>query len=1097
MLKHIWLLAISLPAITGNLTGTVTIGGGQPAVDATVTAYDPTYLCIANVASTSAGGNYTLEDLPDGPYYLQVGGDGFQDIYFGNGSDRDITTATLVNVSGNTNQNLTAIPGGRVSGTVTVNGGSPSDTRIQILDPFGLSPLEFESVLSADGSYTIEGIAPGCYLIGAVYDPNDLEQEGPQGWYDGALIPDNATQVEVGAGDDITGVDVTIDVPSLGVLRADLDAPMLMDEATITLIESSNRTIYSADITDGISDIYLPAGTYRALLSFTDNYVSLSDPDSFTVPAGGMTQRSYAPSVGGSVSGTLTFDPLLFAGQSVLVEVVQAASGSPIAFEDILLTDPAGFQDYLVTNLPDGTYTVRVSPVQASPLNPIPTTYIQRIYFGESASLGGATTFTVANGSNHPNFVINLVPGATISGIVDTVAPFGFAEAIEVDTGEVYQGTSFGSYIINGLPPGRYKVGNATGYLTNSTLGLVFDSFVTGLFCGNLAPSFYQNADDFASASVVNVGAQQSVENINLGIRAGGGVTGRVLSADCNCPVSFVIVGVFDGDRLVRAGLSFDSYFQIGGLDDGTYTLRTLVIDVRDEDLFDLIDSADDFTFATIFDLLDILPTSSQTVQVTSGSFVSVGDWCIDLQSVGDPGNGNNGTDETTLVYPWVSNNAGQFASTLIANNTEDQPVTVTLTATRNNGESQTVTRQIPADGFLREEASSLFDVLGSGPGYTVVLTTESDDVYGRWVTNNLTSVTGASPSQGVAVRIEADDNQNQRAGRELMFGYLPTTNDFISAPVVVNVGDGPTTVTLRYYDENGIEVDTQVLEDLQPNRPFAQVAGAPSNVTMTAESDREWITGVAFVFNSVGETAIGNATAIDLSAIDSGNRRLLYPWVSNNANQFESIVIADNYSDQSVTVTLTARRRDGTTSAPVMRQIPPRGFLEEQASSLFPDLGSGPGYSVELTADSSKVEGQWVTNNLTAASMASPSQGVAVDIGGNGADRAGTKVLFGYLPLTDGFISAPVVVNTGNTATDITLTFYDTAGNLVATDTTTLAGSGSLLPFATVAENLVPAGTGDVMMIAETGDGTLITGVVFVFNGAGETAIGNVSRID
>jgi hypothetical protein len=33
--------------------------------------------------------------------------------------------------------------------------------------------------------------------------------------------------------------------------------------------------------------------------------------------------------------------------------------------------------------------------------------------------------------------------------------------------------------------------------------------------------------------------------------------------------------------------------------------------------------------------------------------------------------------------------------------------------------------------------------------------------------------------------------------------------------------------------------------------------------------------------------------------------------------------------------------------------------------------------------------------------------------------------------------------------------------------------------------------------MIAETGDGTLITGVVFVFNGAGETAIGNVSRID
>jgi len=235
--------------------------------------------------------------------------------------------------------------------------------------------------------------------------------------------------------------------------------------------------------------------------------------------------------------------------------------------------------------------------------------------------------------------------------------------------------------------------------------------------------------------------------------------------------------------------------------------------------------------------------------------------------------------------------------------------------------------------------------------------------------------------------------------------------------------------------------------------------------------------------------------TAIDPAAVDSGAKTLIYPWISNRSGQFRSILVADNLSDQTVNVTLTARRRN---EAPVManRQIPAGGFLQETASDLFPSL-DGAGYTVELTANSSKVLGQWVTNNLEAASGNSPSQGIAVDITGTGdKEMLGDNILFGYLPVTNTFVSAPVVVNAGNSATDIVLYFYDEDGNEVLRDATTLAGANPKEPFAAVANTLVPGGK-NVYMVARSSDGSPLAGVVFVFNSASEPAIGNATAID
>lgn len=463
--------------------------------------------------------------------------------------------------------------------------------------------------------------------------------------------------------------------------------------------------------------------------------------------------------------------------------------------------------------------------------------------------------------------------------------------------------------------------------------------------------------------------------------------------------------------------------------------------------------------------------------------------------------------DQTRLLYPWISNREGAFEAVLIANNYSEVPVTVTLTATRSLEETETVERTIAPGGFLREQASSLFPALGSGAGYSVLLTGASQKIRGSWVTNSLKAASGQSPSQGVAVAIPASEEEtNERIARRLMFGYLPLNDQLISAPVLVNTGTEAEDITLRFFNSEGIEVSSTILEDVPPWVPFASVANAfvpagTGEVMMIAESPGQRITGVSFAFNQVFfETAIGNATGLPGASEESGPTTLVYPWISNNEGIFESIPVANNHGDEPVTLTLTARRNnDPGSGQTVTRTIPAMGFLNERASQLFDVLGSGPGYSVILESPASRISGQWVTNNLSSASGLSPSQGLAVvkpkDSSAKSV-RSGKSILLGYLPVNNAFISAPVLVNLGEEQTDVTLSFFRENGELVLEDKTTLNGLVPGLAVATLANDLLTEESGDVFLIARS-ENMPITGVVFVFNSEFfEPAIGNASSI-
>lgn len=214
---------------------------------------------------------------------------------------------------------------------------------------------------------------------------------------------------------------------------------------------------------------------------------------------------------------------------------------------------------------------------------------------------------------------------------------------------------------------------------------------------------------------------------------------------------------------------------------------------------------------------------------------------------------------DTSLVFPWLTQN-DQFAARVIVNNLGAEDATVTLTAVRANGESQTVERQIGALGQLVETTASMFDVLGNGPGYAVFLTSDADDISGGFIVAGRATASGDSPAQANVV--DADT-----AANILIFNYLPIFDNppASSAPVIVNMGDTAATVTFHAYQDGGIVASND--RTVEAGRPFADVTsnlfpGVLGDLYVVAESTQP-IVGLAFVFNASLEPSMANATAL------------------------------------------------------------------------------------------------------------------------------------------------------------------------------------------------------------------------------------------
>lgn len=449
-------------------------------------------------------------------------------------------------------------------------------------------------------------------------------------------------------------------------------------------------------------------------------------------------------------------------------------------------------------------------------------------------------------------------------------------------------------------------------------------------------------------------------------------------------------------------------------------------------------------------------------------------------------------TNTFQWIYPWVSNNS-QYESIVFLNNWGEESATVSLKAQRGpqgNGTAFSKTIQVVIEpfGFLEAKANSLFPDMGSGSGFSILAESDRSHLSGGWVTNNLLAASMRSPSQGNALQIMPSDS----VGTTLLYPYLPITGGLTSAPVIINASGASQSVHLAFYAPDGTLVEETDIKDLAPYQPFAAVAnslvptGSPNISLMVSGTDL--LCGAAFIFNGSNEPSIANAQALQPDDIST---RLVYPWVSSN-QQFESIVFANNTGDEPVSVNLVARRADGS-SAQAQRTIPAHGFLEAFATQLFPGLGAGPGFAIELTADQRGVRGGWVTNNLQTPSGRSPSQGSAVLVPSNGANgvNVGTELIYRYLPVLEGLTSAPVVVSLAGEPVNVDLYFYNAQGQILTAKR--LSAIEPLRPFAEVANTLAGSSENVTLIVSSE---SLLAGAAFVFNDAREPAIGNASAI-
>ncbi len=1083
----------------GSLSGRVT--GGGVTSDAIVSAIETDTLCVANSAMVSASGSYSIDDIEDGEYFLLVIDADSDGVFFGllgNTDYLDYASATRVTINGPTLQDIELPDLGGVTGVIAAEGQNLDGAVVSLLDPVSLAVVKQDILEAGEIEYGIGRVAPGCYLVGLVLNGDD--SGAPAAYHpvgDSALT---AGLIEVTAGQTLVNVNIVASGGDVGELSITLNGYEEGAGGQVVAVGSDGGRA-SAPVDGGSASLSLKPGFYQISVTFDDLFLDIADSLPKEVDAGRTTRVTYTVEAGGVIAGTVSIEPGLLTTSPVMVEAFPL--GSRTAVREMTLTLVNGVLElpYELRGLASDVYLVRVSVDNLTGFTPFA---IAPEYYNGADNTAEAQPVAVNAPERVDDINLTLREGGEIQGGLfwdgqPLNASFSLVYAYEVNTGELYSGVYsgfIGFYSIGNLPAGEYAVAFNPRNLPNasadpSLFNLLLAAPLEG--CGNMTPSYFRNAGDLEGAQTIQVEAGEVAFPVDLNVDIGGGLTARVVSEDGACPLQFGFLGVFRGDTLQRFGPILNGSAQFTGLPPGDYALK-LADPGLDIDL-DPNQDPSDFDLAALFENSLVY---EPPIEIVAGQYQTVV-WQAPLDVNGQASAGLESSPR--LLYPWVSNRAGQFESVLIANNYSDRPIQVTLTANRGQEPPETIVRPIPARGFLEEKASSLFPRLGSGAGYAVTLSAPTDRVRGRWVTNNLQAASGQSPSQGVAVRLDQD---NSRLGETLMYGFLPLSDNLISAPVLVNVSEAPIDVTLRFFDADGNQAALEELTDLPPFTPFAQTANAlvpeaTGDLYMVAESSGGPITGVSFIFNQTFfETAIGNVTRIDGDAADTGEKTLIYPWISNREGQFESVLTAVNHSDQAVEVSLTARRNGNPVQTQtITERIEAGGLLRGLASDLFDDLGSGAGYAVELTAPTSKITGAWVTNNLQAASGQSPSLGVAIDAtpGQVDGERAGQNLIYGYLPTTGSLSSAPVIVNVGDAPTDVTLQFFNAAGEPVADNV--LSGLPPNLPVAALANNLVPENSGNVYMTASS-SGQPLAGAAFVFNTAFfEPAIGNASAID
>ncbi|TVR94739.1 MAG: hypothetical protein EA418_09460 [Wenzhouxiangellaceae bacterium] len=475
-------------SISGNVTAS-----GSPTVGAQAQVYNSAGVPVAQ-RPTNASGNYEVNDLPDGDFFVRVRNvpGHVSQLWDGIACSGycDILSGDAVTIAGSTSVgsvNFALAAGGSIAGVVS--SGSSNLPGVQVIAWDNAGFIAGSAVTNGAGQYTITGLVNGNYRLRTSNVGGFVDQVfgGPGCSPSPCLLGSGSTVTVSGA--TVGGIDFDL-APGQSIAGTATDSfGNPLPDGTAVLMDANGIELFTASISNGLwSFDGLANGTYYLLI---ENNLGLVDElySGVPCPAGACDITGLGtPIVLGARSdsiqtrGAAGFDIVLNRGNTIRGRVTDAQSQDALVGVRVYFYDAAGnlagqgltdgLGDYeSLSGLPEGTYfAATASGSQRGAGN----NYINALYDGApcllACDLSEGTSFNVGPGGVD-NIDFALSKGAGLSGRV--TGPSGQnlvqVDVFVFDANGLLAGTvrtdSQGRYTIDGLPAGSYfaHTGNNLG----------------------------------------------------------------------------------------------------------------------------------------------------------------------------------------------------------------------------------------------------------------------------------------------------------------------------------------------------------------------------------------------------------------------------------------------------------------------------------------------------------------------------------------------------------------------------------------------------------------------------------------------------------
>ena len=588
-------LLFAQPALaqSGVISGTVTELSSTPIENITVDLYieqaDPifgTSWSLAASTNTLANGAYSFSGLSAGTYGICFVDANTPAMYKNECYDEanELGFATKITLAANeTLSNLDAqlAKFGTISGRATVVGGGPLpnaqvgvyvyETCCAVWTFIGSYPAD------NDGNYTVTQLGAATYRLqfqDSAYPPMYQSE-----FYADASDVDSATDIPVGDGEDVVGIDGELAKTGSIAGRVTAANANPIDNMRVELYEYNSlyafwSLLYSVhtDSSGYYTHTGLSAGTFR--IGFVDeaspaHYQNEFYSDAESVETATDIQVMASQDVVGIDAQLAKFGSI--SGHVIDKDSNPIAGLSATVYENdaflyTTVTDENGA--YTIAGLQAGNYKVGFENYIFSG-NPI----YQREFYDDASTLAEATTVPVGEGEDVTGIDAQMANLSSISGRVtdESGAPLPFIQVLVNADSEVgccnpatTQTDDNGQYTVSGLPAASYRVE------FDDSFSLVYET------------EYYSDAHSYESATLVTVGLSEDITGIDAQLAKLGSMSGKVVDEAGN-PLANISVSLYQeetdpccaGSWSSRYGTNTDSdgLYTFGGLTAGKYRL--------------------------------------------------------------------------------------------------------------------------------------------------------------------------------------------------------------------------------------------------------------------------------------------------------------------------------------------------------------------------------------------------------------------------------------------------------------------------------------------------------------------------------------------